>query len=1119
VTAELDVPTVGYGALLITIQPWLGSEKQENVITAAPHACQMPNETADIGLRQLDLLSVAAALQAVSSRIVADQVLDVLMPLLLKHGGAQNAYLLLCRGSALSLAAAAEVTGERLDVRLFGEGEGSESGLPVAILEHVRTNRTKLILADVTDAGRFSTDECLSTRQAKSVLCLPMIRQTELVGLLYLENKLVTHAFTTERLAALELLAAQAVISLEHARLYANLLRKDDQRREVEATLAAERNLLRTLVENIPDSIYAKDAQSRFIFGNLAVARVMGAATAEELLGKTDFDFYPAELAARFFADEQALIRSGGSLIDHEEPGIDRTTGARLWMLATKVPIRDSNGLIAGIIGIGRDITEQKRAQAEVLSLNAELERRVTERTAELVQTNTALQAEVAQRRALEVVLSTERQLLRTLMDTIPDAIYAKDLESRFIFGNVAVARIMGAATPQDLLGKTDFDFYPAEQAAQFFAAEQVIIRAGKALIDHEEVINADRPGGEIRWHSSTKVPLRDSDGELSGIVGISRDITARKQTEQAMRLRNRAIESSVNAILITDFGKADNPIEYVNPAFERITGYAAAEALGCNIGFLLAHEPEQSGVAEIQAAIDEQREGHALLRNLRKDGSLFWNDLHVAPVRDEAGKVSHFVWILNDITETRNYQEQLHRQASYDALTGLPNRRLLLDRLTQALAIAERAGHIVAVAFLDLDRFKFINDTLGHGAGDELLLIAAERLSSSVRQSDTVARLGGDEFVVILPDQSSVDHTPGVVRRIVDSVTSQLDIVEALHKIVSATAQPVTLLEKELSITFSVGVSFFPQDGRDVETLLKNADAAMYQAKEKGRNNLQFYTAEMNARMAEKLALEGMLSHALEREEFELAYQPKIDLRSGDISGVEALLRWTSLEQGMIPPSTFIPVLERTGMINEVGRWVLCQAVAEQSNWLAAGLALPRVAVNVSQVQLDQKNFVDVVKGAMQGDLGAKLDLEITESLIMKNVETNIPKLRALREMGLSIAIDDFGTGYSSLNHLAKLPVNALKIDRTFVMNIAASPSDLAIITAIISLAHSMGLKVIAEGVETEQQKQLLSDLRCDEIQGYLIAKPLRLDRYLEWQKQFVSQRSQSAHARPLPS
>jgi diguanylate cyclase (GGDEF)-like protein/PAS domain S-box-containing protein len=590
------------------------------------------------------------------------------------------------------------------------------------------------------------------------------------------------------------------------------------------------------------------------------------------------------------------------------------------------------------------------------------------------------------------------------------------------------------------------------------------------------------------------------------GILAVT--IVSRKNIKagEALRLRNRVIESSVNAVMIASFTGPDKPIEYVNPAFERMTGYVAAEALGRNANFLFGTDTDQPGFADIQAALAEQREAHATLRCYRKDGSLFWNDMHIAPVSNDRGQVTHFVGVLNDITETRNYQEQLERQTNFDLLTELPNRNLLQDRLQQAVALAQRQKNIVAVAFLDLDNFKFVNDSLGHQAGDEVLKLVAQRIRSCVRTTDTAARLSSDEFVLVLSGIANEENIPKVLQRIVEAISSRPQVTDTLQKVLSTVSRPIVMNNRELDVTGSIGVSLYPHDGRDTQTLLKNSEAAMHRAKELGRNNFQFYTTELNTRLGDRLALQTMLRRALDRDEFMLHYQPKIDIRSGRVSGAEALLRWNSPDRGMVPPIEFISTLEDSGLIIDVGRWIIEKAVAQHATWRAKDPQAPRIAVNISQIQLVQKNFVammeEIVKKHGRQDCG--LDIEITESLVMKNVEENVMKLKAIQAMGVGIAIDDFGTGYSSFSHLATLPINALKIDRSFITNIANNNDHRTIVSTIISLAHLMEHKVIAEGVDAEEQVRLLQQLGCDEIQGYYFSRPLPAHEFEEWRENF---------------
>ena len=427
---------------------------------------------------------------------------------------------------------------------------------------------------------------------------------------------------------------------------------------------------------------------------------------------------------------------------------------------------------------------------------------------------------------------------------------------------------------------------------------------------------------------------------------------------------------------------------------------------------------------------------------------------------------------------ERKRYQVQLEHQANYDSLTGLPNRTLLHDRLKQAV-YAQRTPRNIAVVFMDLDHFKFVNDSLGHSTGDKLLKAMGERLRAALREGDTVGRVGGDEFVLILADQNNEEV-----------------IFRAMQRISAKVAEPIVIDGKELYVTCSAGISLYPQDGPDVDTLLKNADAAMYRAKEHGRSNFQFYTSEMNERVNERLALEGALRRALEREEFLLHYQQKIDLRSGAIVGAEALVRWLHPEWGLVRPARFIALAEETGLIVPLGEWVLREACRQTRAWLDEGLKPGVVSVNLSARQFRQQDLVRMVSRILEETRldPAHLEMELTESMVMHNVEQAIATLQGLKSLGIRLSVDDFGTGYSSLSYLKDLPIDALKIDRSFVRDIGggAEAGEGVLAQAIISLGHNLHLKVIAEGVETDAQVRFLKRHGCDEVQGFLYGEPV---------------------------
>jgi diguanylate cyclase (GGDEF)-like protein/PAS domain S-box-containing protein len=557
----------------------------------------------------------------------------------------------------------------------------------------------------------------------------------------------------------------------------------------------------------------------------------------------------------------------------------------------------------------------------------------------------------------------------------------------------------------------------------------------------------------------------------------LSEDLALRKRSEKALRLREKVIEVSANAVLICSAEGPDYAVEYVNPAFEAITGYSAAEVIGKSLTSMQGAGHDQQNIAEISAALREQREGHAVLRNYRKDGSGYWNDLFIAPVRDDAGLISHFVVAQYDISAVMRFEAELQYQAGHDALTGLANRHLLAERLSGAIAEAARAGAGLWVVFVDLDRFKYVNDTLGHEAGDAMLRVLGERLKGAVGEADTVARMGGDEFVLVLPG----DPGDGAGLRV-------------LQRITEAIAEPLLIQSHEFFVTCSLGVAVYPDDGASADVLTKHADIAMYRAKELGRNNYQFYCAAMNARTLERLQIEADLRHALERDELVLHYQAQIDVASGAIVGMEALLRWEHPLLGMVSPLRFIGLAEETGLIIPIGAWVIRTACLQNMAWQAAGLGHLRVAVNLSARQFTGKDLLASVAGALDesGLAPRYLELELTESMVMSDVDSAITILRRLKELGVHIAIDDFGTGYSSLSYLRRFPIDVLKIDQSFVSDIALGADGAAIVVSIISLAHSLRLKVIAEGVETAGQLAFLHEHGCDEVQGYLFSRPV---------------------------
>lgn len=535
-----------------------------------------------------------------------------------------------------------------------------------------------------------------------------------------------------------------------------------------------------------------------------------------------------------------------------------------------------------------------------------------------------------------------------------------------------------------------------------------------------------------------------------------------------------QVIEHMLEGVLITD---ASAKILAVNPAFCTASGYTASDLIGQTPQMLKSGKHRPTFFKKMWASLETNGFWQGDIVNKKKDGATFTTSVTITALKNGDKKITHYMGIYSDNSKIKKAQETIRTMAYYDPLTGLPNRSLFRDRLQQSMSQMKRQGQLLAVLFLDLDRVKLINDTLGHHIGDLLLKAVAERLVYCLREGDTVARLGGDEFMLLLP---GIDHVN--------------DVIKLTEKILEELKPSFRINGHDLYITASIGISIFPYDGTDVETLSKNADTAMYRAKRHGRNNYQIFVPSMNEEAFEQLKLDNSLRRALERGEFLLHYQPQVSLATGEITGMEALVRWNHPEFGLIPPKKFIQWAEDTGLINPLGEWVLREACTQNRTWQTNGLPRLRVAVNLSANQFKDQDFVHHVEKALEESNLAPdcLDLELTESVIMENVGHSLRAPHDLRAMGVRFSIDDFGTGYSSLSYLKHFPVNTLKLDQSFVRDLSTDPNDAAIATAVIALGHSLNLTVLAEGVETDQQLEILKDLKCDKIQGFLFSQPL---------------------------
>jgi diguanylate cyclase (GGDEF)-like protein/PAS domain S-box-containing protein len=930
--------------------------------------------------------------------------------------------------------------------------------------------------------------------------------------------------------------------------------------------LATRHAFLQTLIDAIPSPVFYKDTAGRYLGCNAAFLEFLGCRS-EDLLGKSVFELSPPDLAAKYHAMDAALFEAPGKQV--YEAQVQDSQGQRRHVIFYKATFNDPDGQLGGLVGTMLDITERQQAEDS---------------------------------------LKASELRLHTLIAALPDAVFFKDGEGRWLVTN-RPAQALFNLDGQQWFGRSDTELarlQPA-RAANYQAcidSDEAAWRNGQLSRGVEEIADAQ---GQVRFLDISKVPLFAADGSRSGLVIVGRDTTEQRQREAELHLRDRAIDAMPLGVTISDVRSKGTPTVYCSRGFERMTGYRAEQMLGKNLRLLQGEETDPAAIASLRAAIAGEQESQVELLTYRADGSTFWNELRCSPVRDENGQVTHVVGIHNDITARRaakeklqlaavvfdstaegvcitsprgdivsvnqaferitgytqgevlgqnprllnsgrhkadfydamwqalaleghwqgevwnrrkngevypqlvtisavrgeeqelkyyvavftditqikDAQSQLERLAHYDPLTELPNRSLLGDRLEHAIGRARRGKSTVAVLLLDLDGFKNVNDSLGHPAGDRLLQVVAQRLKAILREEDTVARMGGDEFALVMED---VRHGE--------------EMSELAERLIAALAEPVELDGHSARISASVGIALYPQDGDDAMTLFKAADTAMYQSKQGGRNTYRFHHHDMAHAARRRLELEYGMRRALEQGEYELWYQPQIELHSGRVIGLEALLRWRDPQRGLVPPLDFIPLAEENGMIVALGEWVLRTACQQALQWRQAGLVFGRMAVNVAASQIERGDFESTVQRVLQetGLPAEALELEITESLLLNNADNARKVIAGLRAMGISLAIDDFGTGYSSLAYLKHLSIDKLKIDRAFVTDLPADAGNVAITRAIVALGHSLGFSVIAEGVENEANRAFLQAEGCEQGQGYLFSKPLPATDCASW-------------------
>jgi diguanylate cyclase (GGDEF)-like protein/PAS domain S-box-containing protein len=804
---------------------------------------------------------------------------------------------------------------------------------------------------------------------------------------------------------------------------------------EQQATLLAEQA---GLLDIAHDSIFVRDMDDRITFWSKGAAEKYGW-TADEALGQAAHEFLKTESPIPLEQINAELMSQGrweGELV-HTRADQTRITVASRWALQ-----RDALGDPRVILEINNDITE---------------------------------------RRLAENLLQQSDEKLRLLFHGVKDyAILMLDPNGLVTTWNEGAERIKGYRA-EEIIGQHFSRFYPLESQAE--GLPSLGLKIASELGRFEDEGWRIREDGSRFWANVVITALHDAAGNLRGFGKVTRDITERKMAEEALFAEKERAQVTLNsigdAVICTN---TSGNITFLNSVAERMTGWLSQDAFGNPMSevFRILDATSRDTVANpMDMAIEQDRTMHLPLNCIliRRDGVEIPIEDSVAPIHNREGEPTGAVIVFRDVSAAHAMAEQMEHSAKHDFLTGLPNRMLLNDRISQAIAIAKRHGTQVALLFLDLDGFKHINDSLGHSIGDKLLQSIAKRLVGSVRASDTVSRQGGDEFIVLLFDVNHPEDSDCVAR-----------------KILNAIAEPHLVDDHELHITASVGVSVYPDDGLDAETLIRNADTAMYQAKEDGTQICRFFEPAMNLRAVQRQSTEESLRRALYRKEFRLEYQPKINLKTGMITGAEALIRWTHPVRGPISPAEFIPIAEDCGLILPIGHWALHEACKQARAWADAGLSQITMAVNISGNEFRGANFLESVVAILK-DTGLdprSLELELTESVLMRHPEAVEPTLKALRAEGVQLAVDDFGTGYSSLSYLSKFSIDALKIDQSFVRQTGTNLREKTIVSAIIGMGRSLNLRVVAEGVETVEELAFLQTQHCEEAQGYFFSRPV---------------------------
>jgi diguanylate cyclase (GGDEF)-like protein/PAS domain S-box-containing protein len=795
-----------------------------------------------------------------------------------------------------------------------------------------------------------------------------------------------------------------------------------------EVGVARER-FFRQLVDCSLDIITVLDERGFIRFGNPATEQLLGYQP-DELIGRLVFDFiHPDDHPAALRAFQGVLARPGQTA--SAEFRFQIKSGSWRYLAAVGKNLLHEPG-IAGVIVNSRDVTEQKQA---------------------------------------ERALRESEQRFRQLTENIDEVFWISDPSiTRMYYISPAYEKIWGRTcesvmeSPRSFLDAVHPD--DRDELLANLASNEV----GRPYSTEYRII---RPDGAVRWISDRGFPVFDQHGAVYRCAGIAEDITAKVRDQEQLRLQSSALSAAANSIFITD---KQGRIMWANTAFCRLSGFRMEELIDQTPRVLKSGKHDVEFYKQIWQTILTGKVWSGEIVERRKNGELFTVHQMITPLTDGSGEITHFIAVHEDITARKDTEARIERMAYHDSLTGLCNRVELQNRLEHAVQQAKRHSRSLALHFIDLDRFKVINDTQGHSVGDALLQAVARRLEGCLRASDTAARIGGDEFAVLQPEIANPEGAATLAGRII-----------------SAIAEPFRLAGRDVYISPSIGISVCPLDSNSPDELLRNADMAMYQAKNQGRNNFQFFTSALNAQIRDRLLLESDLHAALGKGELVLHYQPQVNLRTRCLTGMEALIRWNHPTRGMVLPSLFIGVAEECGLIHGLSRWVLEQACAQNVAWQAAGLPCRRIAVNISSANFKHGDLCQIIADVLERtQLPSKfLELEVTETLMLQD-EHVVKAIPLLKKMGVTLSIDDFGTGYSSLTYLRRLPVEKLKIDQSFVRGLPESQDDAIIARAIIDLGHALGHTIIAEGVESEEQLVYLRDHGCDEGQGYLFGRPM---------------------------